>query len=235
MNDTFTSRTAILLGEEGLARLQQVRVILFGVGGVGSWAAESLVRTGLVHLTIVDCDVVVESNLNRQLMALHSTLGQPKVEALRNRLLDINPEADIAAVQQLYTRDTASQFPLDEYDYVLDCIDSLAHKAELILRATASRATLLSSMGAALKIDPTRVRVSEFWQVDGCPLAATLRKRFRRAKQFPQKKFQVVYSDEVLRQFGQEGELGSLPHITALFGFTLAGLLVQSVVGRTKG
>lgn len=227
MNDTPTSRTALLLGDEGLARLQRMRVVLFGVGGVGSWAAECLVRTGLLHLTIVDADVVAASNLNRQLMALHSTLGQPKVEALRNRLLDINPEADITAVQQLYTRDTASQFPLDEYDYVLDCIDSLAHKAQLILQATASRATLLSSMGAALKMDPTRVRVGEFWQVDGCPLAATLRKRFRRAKTFPQKKFQVVYSDEVLRRFGQEGEMGSLPHITALFGVTLAGLLVQ--------
>lgn len=229
MGEEFTSRTALLLGEGAVRRLREARVLLLGIGGVGSWAAEALVRSGLGSLTVVDCDVVVPSNLNRQLMALHSTLGQPKVEALRERLLDINPEAQITAVQQLYTCDTADQFPLDEYDYVLDCIDSLAHKAELILRATASKAKLFSSMGAALKVDPTRVRVSEFWQVDGCPLAATLRKRFRRAKTFPHKKFQVVYSDEVVKHIGAGGELGSCAHITGLFGLTLAGLVINDI------
>ncbi len=226
------SRTRMLLGTENLEHLFNTRVILFGVGGVGSWCAEALVRTGVGHLTIVDGDTVCASNINRQLMATNSTIGRPKVEVLRERLLDINPSADIRAIYGLYNEQTAESFRLSDYDYVIDAIDSVKDKAHLILTATASSATLFSAMGAALKLDSTRISVSEFWKVKGCPLAATLRRRFRTAKTFPAKKFQCVYSEELLRNREDNPSEptranGSLVHITGIYGFTLAGLLIQ--------
>lgn len=224
--------------------LGTVRVIVFGVGGVGSWCAEGLVRSGVTHLTIVDADCVSPSNVNRQAMATTRTVGRVKVEALRERLLDINPEAQVEALQEVYSEADYQCFNLDSYDYVVDAIDSLKDKASLILRASASRARLFSAMGAALKIDPTRVRVADFWEVRGCPLGAALRKRFRKAGTLPAKPFLCVYDDEVLPNLGDaslasnEGSFnkaainGSLVPVTAIFGFTLAGLIIQDVYSR---
>lgn len=228
MNPIF-DRAELLLGEDKMQRLARTRVILFGVGGVGSWCAETLIRSGIGSLTIVDSDVVVESNINRQLPALYSTLGMPKVEALRSRLLDINPEAEIRALQMRYSADTADDFDFNEYDYVVDAIDSLADKALLIRRATACRhTTLLSSMGAARKVDPSRVRVAEFWQVKGCPLAAALRSRFKRSGEYPARKFKAVYSDEVRPNLRSDAAAnGSLMQITAVWGITLASLIIN--------
>lgn len=229
------SRTRMLLGSEALEHLFNTKVILFGVGGVGSWCAEALVRTGVGHLTIVDGDSVCASNINRQLMATNSTIGRPKVEVLRERLLDINPSLDIQAIHGVYTAETADTFHICDYDYVIDAIDSLKDKAHLILTATNSPATLFSAMGAALKLNPTRISVAEFWKVKGCPLAATLRRRFRSAETFPAKKFQCVYSEELLHNCEEDASEptranGSLVHITGISGFTLAGLLIQDVV-----
>lgn len=226
--DPIFNRATLLLGEAAMERLAAARVIVFGIGGVGSWCAESLIRSGLGHLTIVDNDVVCSSNINRQLMATTRTVGQPKVEALKEHLLEVNPEADIKTLQQTFTEATAADFDLDKYDYVIDAIDSLRDKALLIEQACRSRAQLFSSMGAALKIDPTRIRVAEFWKVQGDPLARTLRKKFKQLGQFPEKKFQVVYSDELLQPQG-EGK-GSLVHITAVFGFMLSALVIQDAI-----
>lgn len=223
----------MLLGCDKMERLRDTRVILFGVGGVGSWCADALARTGIGHLTIVDRDVVSASNVNRQLMATTLTIGQPKVEALRAHLLAVSPQADIVARQEAYTAATADTFMLDEYDYVVDAIDSVPDKVLLILRATASRATLVSSMGAALKIDPQQVSVAEFWKVQGCPLARALRNHFKRSKVYPCKKFQCVYSPELLQNAEErnpeDGGNGSLVHITGIFGFTLAGLIMKDL------
>ena len=230
-------RAELLLGHDAMERLARQHVIIFGVGGVGSWCAEALVRSGVGHLTIVDGDRVCESNINRQLMATTATVGQPKVEALRRRFLDINPKAEITALEKVFTQETAADFALDDYDYVVDAIDSLRDKALLILMATHSRATLFSSMGAALKLDPSKIKVAEFWRVEGDPLARTLRKRFKAAGTFPARKFQCVYSDEPGRRTATEnndahGERttlvnGSLMHITAIFGLTLASLIIR--------
>ena len=234
MSSTIFQRTAMLLGESALNKLSAKHVILFGVGGVGSWCAESLVRSGICHLTIVDSDNVAESNINRQLVATHSAIGKPKVEILRQRLLDINPEADIVALNQRYTPQTASEFHLENYDYIIDAIDSLQDKAHLILQATSLPSYFFSSMGAALKFDPTRISVTEFWKVKGCPLAAALRRRFRHSKQFPQRKFKCVFSDELLsNKYQAEDEPrvnGTIAHITAIFGFTLASLVISQIV-----
>ncbi len=233
----------MLLGNEAMERIAQKRVIIFGVGGVGSWCAESLVRSGIRQLTIVDSDRVCITNINRQLMATTKTVGQVKVEALKERLLSINPAADITALQKIYTEETAGDFHLEDYDYIIDAIDSLKDKAALILLACQTKAKFFSSMGAALKLDPTRIQVTEFWKVKGDPLARALRNKFKKEKQFPKRKFQCVYSDELLTNQGtpsDEDEVpspfnkpqtnGSIAHITAIFGFMLAGLVIQDII-----
>jgi tRNA A37 threonylcarbamoyladenosine dehydratase len=237
-------RSELLLGDEAMSRISEKRVIIFGVGGVGSWCAESLVRSGIRKLTIVDSDRVCITNINRQLMATTKTVGQVKVDALKERLLTINPLAEITALQRIFTAETASEFCLEEYDYIIDAIDSLKDKALLILMATSFPSTgeagrgpkLFSSMGAALKLDPTKIQVAEFWKVKGDPLARALRNRFKRDKTFPKRKFQCVFSDELLENKmpidpDDKGN-GSIVHITAVFGFMLAGLVVQDAVKK---
>ena len=221
-------RSELLLGSEAMERIAKKRVIVFGVGGVGSWCAESLVRSGIKHLTIVDSDSVCASNINRQLMATTQTVGQVKVDVLKERLLCINPAAEITALHQFFTAETADSFHLDSYDYIVDAIDTLKDKTLLILMACNTEAKFFSSMGAALKLDPTRIKIAEFWKVQGDPLARVIRKRFKREGQYPARKFQCVYSDELVEPQG-EGK-GSLVHITAIFGFMLAGLVVQDAV-----
>jgi tRNA A37 threonylcarbamoyladenosine dehydratase len=235
-------RTELLLGDEAMERLSSKRVIVFGVGGVGSWCAESLIRSGIRHLTIVDSDHVCISNINRQLMATTKTVGQVKVDALKERLLSINPSAEITAIQQIFTAETAESFALHTYDYIIDAIDSLKDKALLILLATSlppsrgdKRVAFFSSMGAALKLDPTRIKTTEFWKVQGDPLARALRKRFKRDGQYPKRKFLCVFSDELLQNQkpidpNDRGN-GTIAHITAIFGFMLAALVVQDAVG----
>ncbi|MBR1871407.1 MAG: ThiF family adenylyltransferase, partial [Kiritimatiellae bacterium] len=159
-------RTELMVGKAAMDALESAKVIVFGVGGVGSWCAESLVRTGIGEIAIVDSDRVCVTNVNRQLMATIKTAGDVKVDALKNRLHEINPLAKIDAIQKIYCRDTASEFDLRKYDYVIDAIDSLEHKALLIRNALAVETlTLYSSMGAALKMDPFKIRKSEFWKI----------------------------------------------------------------------
>jgi tRNA A37 threonylcarbamoyladenosine dehydratase len=178
-------------------------------------------------------------------MATTRTVGQPKVKALKQHLLEVNPEADITTLQQTFTEATAANFDLDKYDYVIDAIDSLRDKALLIEQACRSRAQLFSSMGAALKIDPTRIRVAEFWKVQGDPLARALRNLFKRQGRRPRRKFKCVFSDELLKnqtETAAENEAtanpkahtnGSLMHITAIFGCTLAGLVLEDICKET--
>ena len=258
------NRAQLLLGSDAMERLNSIKVIIFGVGGVGSWCAESLVRSGISHLTVVDSDRVCITNINRQLMATVKTVGQVKVEALKERLLTINPMAEIDARQQIFSEETADSFCLDSYDYIIDAIDSLKDKRLLIEMACNTNAVFFSSMGAALKMDPTRIKVAEFWKVEGCPLARALRQRFKRLKRKPARKFLCVYSDELLENKGHNASCGtekcmcpkakngpgdaallnhewcsskaqingSLMHITAIFGMTIAGLVVKDAVGR---
>lgn len=209
IENAVLNRARLLIGDMGMERLEKIRVIIFGVGGVGSWCAESLVRSGVTHITIVDSDRVCITNINRQLMATLATVGQVKVEALKEHLLLINPKAQIDARQQIFNEETAESFDLESYDYIIDCIDSLKDKALLIQMATRTKARFLSSMGAALKMDPTRIKVAEFWNVKGCPLARALRNKFKRQKHFPSKKFKCVYSDELLENKGKESSCGT--------------------------
>lgn len=236
-------RTILLTGEDVFERITEAKVIVIGVGGVGSWCAESLVRSGVRHLTIVDADKVSVTNCNRQMMARPSTVGRVKVEVLKEMLLEINPDAEITALEKVYSEDTAAEFGLDSYDYVIDAVDSLKDKANLILEACRTRAVFFSSMGAALKMDPTGIRVDEFWKVQGCPLAATLRRRFRKEGTFPSRKFLCVFDPEVLPNRGGRSDdqsmfrkasiNGSVAHMTSMFGLTIAGLVINDIYKKT--
>lgn len=231
-------RTERLVGPEGMEKLSAARVILFGTGGVGSWCAEALVRSGIGRLTIVDPDCVDQSNINRQLPATTLTVGRPKVEVLQERLLEINPEAHITALRQRYQK--GADFGLQDYDVIIDAIDSLTDKMNLLLEASAAPGKLYCSLGAACKTDPTKVRVAEFFSVRGCPLGAALRKKMRQNKTLPTKPFLCVYDDEVLPNLGAPQDPGpgkavangTFAHITGIFGFTLAGLVIQDILGR---
>lgn len=247
--DSIFARNHLLLGKRACTDISAARVAVFGVGGVGSWCAEGLVRAGVKHLMLVDFDCVSVTNINRQLMATCSNVGKPKVEALRERLMDINPYAEIICVHKAYNEDTAEEFDLNSFDFIIDAIDQLKDKIKLILDACNSNAVFFSSMGAALKVDPTRVKVADFWKVRDCPLGAALRKRMRQRKTLPAHSFQCVYSGEVRANEGASlfaGDClqseaaaggkavvnGSLAHITAIFGMTLCGLVLQEILDK---
>lgn len=212
-------RSLRLLGSDCMQRLAETQIIIFGLGGVGSWCAESLIRTGIKHLTIVDSDRICVTNINRQLQATCATVGQVKTDALKARLLEINPNAQITAVQKVYDTQTQAEFDLDAYDFVIDAIDSLYSKALLLNNATRTHAEVFSSFGAALKLDPTRIRTAEFHNVKGCPLGSRLRKLMRRDDLQPAKDITVVYSDEVLPNAGESMACGTgnclCPHSAA--------------------
>lgn len=256
MERAMQGRTELLLGSDNLNRIQQAKVLMFGLGGVGSWCAESLVRSGVRNLTLVDSDSVCITNCNRQLMATSKTIGQVKVEVLRDRLLEINPEANITCVQRRYEAETAESFHMEEYDFIVDAIDSLKDKADLILRATAlpKHITFISSMGAALKRDPLLVRKTEFWKVKGDPLAKAIRKKFKHQGTYPSRKFQCVYSEELPMQNlgaavydaaggqslaaletcpGKAQINGSLCHVTATFGNAIAGIIINHIIDNS--
>ncbi len=205
--------------------LQSKRVILFGIGGVGSWCAECLIRTGLTHLTIVDGDTVQPSNINRQLPATQATIGMPKVEALKKRLLEINPEAEIEARCEMVNEAWLTAHGLEGYDYVIDAIDSVADKTDLILYATRARGVkIFCSMGAALRFDPTQVTTGELMDIKGDALAKAVRARMKRIGKHPYKKVRCVYSTEQAQRCETRG---SLMQVTAVFGCTLASLIIR--------
>jgi len=258
-------RTELLLGKEKMEEVTGKKVIIFGIGGVGSWCAESLVRSGIQYLTIVDSDRICITNVNRQVHATMQTIGELKTDALRKRLLEINPTAEINAIRKIYNKTNHALFNLESYDYIIDAIDSLSNKVHLIRMATRSNGVLFSSMGASLKLDPTQVRVSEFWKVKGCPFGAKIRKYMRKGD-LPAKPFMCVYSEELLENLGfgsscgtdkclcpkintecDDHELsehewctqkavinGTVAHIAAIYGFTLAGLLIQDIYNNSQ-
>lgn len=188
-------RTTLLLGRDTMHALAATRVAIFGVGGVGSWAAEALVRSGVVHLLLVDSDTVCSTNVNRQIQATSLNVGRSKVEELRKRLLEINPHALITAHHGAYNEHTASQFSMEDHDYVLDAIDSLKNKVLLIEHCLDAGVTIYASMGAAAKVDPTMVRVAPLSKTRICPLARMVRKRL--ARRGINADFPCVFSEEM--------------------------------------
>lgn len=190
----WQERAALLFKEEGLNKLKDANVLVVGLGGVGSFAAEFLVRAGVGKMTIVDGDTVDITNINRQLPALHSTIGQPKVTIVANRLLDINPELQLTCIEEFLSPKRALEIVSSEFDYVLDCIDSITPKLNLIIAAKRKHVKIISSMGAGGKMDVSKVKVADITKTENCFLAKTIRKRLKEVKI---DKLKVVFSSEI--------------------------------------
>lgn len=191
--DNAFARTALLIGDEALERLRSSRVAVFGVGGVGGYVCEALVRSGIGKFDLVDFDRVSLTNLNRQIIALRSTVGRYKVDVMKERMLDINPVAEIEARRCFFLPENADEFPFDEYDYVVDAVDTVSAKIGIVMRARQSGVPVISSMGAGNKLDGSRFRVSDIYETSVCPLARVMRYELRRRGV---DKLKVVWSDE---------------------------------------
>jgi len=229
-------RLALITGAEGLEKLMRAKVLVFGAGGVGSWAAEALVRSGIGKIGIVDSDTICASNVNRQVEATSQTLGLPKASALKKRLLEINPDCEITAYDELFCRENSSIFDIASADYVIDAIDTLNHKLDLIQTVCGAGVTLYSSMGMALKMDPSQIKISSVWKTTNCPLARLVRQGLR--ERGFSSDFTVVYSSELLSHasfpapvHGQKRVNGSVVTVTACAGFLLASLVLRDITG----
>ena len=188
------SRTQLLLGAEAMEKLKGAHVAVFGIGGVGGYVCEALVRSGVGAFDLVDDDKVCLTNLNRQIIATRKTIGKYKVEVMRDRILEINPDCDVRVHQCFYLPETADQFDFSEYDYVVDAVDTVTAKVTLVLEAQKAGVPIISCMGAGNKLDPTRFRVADIYKTSGCPLARVMRTALRKRGV---KKLKVVYSDEI--------------------------------------
>jgi tRNA A37 threonylcarbamoyladenosine dehydratase len=227
-------RLALLTGRENLEKLAGTKVLVFGAGGVGSWAAEALVRSGIGKIGIIDSDVICISNINRQVEATTLTLELPKAQTLRKRLLEINPDCDITSWDELFCRENACSFGIENADYVIDAIDTLNHKLDLIEKVCAERVTLFSSMGMALKMNPLQIKTGSIWDTTVCPLARHVRQGLR--KRGFSSDFTVVYSNEqiphtALPPSGEKLLKGSAVTVTANAGFILASLVLRDITG----
>jgi len=219
-------RLALLTGDAVLEKLARANVLVVGVGGVGSWCAEALVRSGIGRIGIVDFDTVCASNVNRQVQATSLTLGHVKVEALKQRLLEINPRCEVTAWKEVFSKENAAGFSIEHADYVIDAIDSLNHKLDLIETCSGTAGVkIFSSMGMAQKLDPTRIRTADIWETHGCPLARLVRQGLR--KRGFGGRFTVVYSDERLVK-----NKGSAVTVTASAGMTLASLVLRDIMEK---
>jgi tRNA A37 threonylcarbamoyladenosine dehydratase len=228
-------RIALITGKEAIEKFEQTKVIVFGVGGVGSWCAEALVRSGIGKICIVDYDTVCESNVNRQVQATASTLGRIKVDVMRQRLLEINPACEVTAYEKMFSRENTSEFGIETADYIIDAIDSLPQKLDLIETSCAAiKSKLFSSMGMAWKMDPTRIKTGSIWETHDCALARLVRQGLR--KRGFDGDFTVVYSDEQIH-LPENADIdkkikGSAVTVTASAGMILASLVLLDIMGQ---
>lgn len=230
------SRTAYVFGENSIEKLNNSRVAIFGVGGVGGYICEALCRAGVGHIDIFDRDTVSLSNINRQIIALHSTVGRPKVEVMKERILDINPECEINAYNVFYLPENADEFDLSAYNYIADAVDTVAAKLEIAERAYKLGIPVISAMGAGNKTDPTRFEVADINDTSVCPLARVMR---RELKNRGIKKYKVVYSKEEPRKSGvtdpESGKSipGSLSFVPSAMGLIMAGEIIKEILEKS--
>lgn len=232
MNEQF-SRSELIFGEEAMERLAKSRVAVFGVGGVGGYAVEALARSGVGALDMIDNDTVALTNLNRQIIALHSTIGEYKVDAAARRVLDINPDIKIKAYRTFFTPETADEFDFSEYDYVIDAIDTVTGKIELVMKAQKANVPIICSMGAGNKLDPTAFEVADIYKTSVCPLARVMRYELKKRGV---KRLKCVYSkeppitprptDEIS---GKRQTPGSCAFVPSVAGLIIAGEVVKQL------
>ncbi len=239
MNDNWLERTTLLLGEDKLKLLQQANVLIVGLGGVGAYAAEMIARAGVGRMTIADADVVSLSNINRQLIALHSTVGKAKSELMAERLRDINPDIELRVVNRFIKDDeTDALLDSDRFDYIVDAIDTLSPKLALIKGALDRNIPLVSSMGAGAKTDPTKMEICDIAKTHHCPLAHMLRKRLHKIG--IRTGFQAVFSPEPVREGAmilceeqnKKSNTGTISYIPALFGIGCASVVIRGLINE---
>lgn len=232
----WTERAELLFEKEGLNKLQKANVLVVGLGGVGSFAAEFLVRAGVGNMTIVDGDVVDITNINRQLPALHSTVGQPKIDIVGDRLMDINPKLNLSRVKEFLSPERAYEIVNADYDYVLDCIDSVTPKLNLIIAAKRKRVKVISSMGAGGKMEASKVKVADIGNTENCFLAKTIRKRLKKEKI---DKVKVVFSSEIQKESSlkmtdgsnfKKSFYGTNSYMPGLFGLYAAETVIRFLI-----
>lgn len=231
------SRTALLVGAKGIERLKNARVAVFGIGGVGGYVVEALARSGIGTLDLIDNDKICLSNLNRQIIATHSTIGQYKVDAAKKRVLDINPEAVVNTYKTFFLPETASDFDFSAYDYVVDAIDTVTGKIQLVMESEQTHTPIISSMGAGNKMDPSAFRVADLSQTKVCPLAKVMR---RELKKRGIEHLKVVYSEEVpmmlcdnveaSKELSSKRIPGSNAFVPSAAGLIIAGEVVKDLI-----
>ena len=235
MEKNFTTRTSLRIGDEGVDKLKNCNVIVFGVGGVGSFAAEAIARAGVGNLTIVDFDDVDITNINRQLPALHSTVGRYKVDVMKERILDINPNINIKAIREVYNKDTSESILSEDYDYVVDAIDMVTSKIHLIETCKNKGIEIISSMGMGNKLDPTKIEVTDIHKTTICPLARVMRKELKDRRI---KKLKVVYSTEQPADLkkkifnGKKATPGSISFVPSVGGLIIASVVINDLLNK---
>ena len=230
-NETIYSRTELMLGEDAVKQLKASHVAVFGIGGVGGFATEALARAGVGELTLVDSDKVSISNINRQIIATHSSLGKNKTEAMKERIADINPECSVHVYNTFYSEETCHLFPFEKFDYIVDCIDSVKSKIHLICAAKEKDINIISAMGAGNKLDPTRFRVQDISKTSMDPLAKVIRVELRKRGI---NHLKVVFSDEEPINPGKERTPGSISFVPSVVGLIMAGETIKDIISQTK-
>lgn len=224
--DERLERTQMLLGKEALLRLKNAHVAVFGVGGVGGYVAEALARSGVGQITLVDKDVVSISNINRQIIALTGTVGKEKTLVMKERICDINPEIRVHAKNVFFLPETANQFDFHDYDYVVDAVDTVSAKIEIIMKAKEAQVPVISSMGAGNKLDPTKFAVADIYKTSMCPLAKVMRHEMKKRGV---RKLKVVYSTEAPIKTGMRTP-GSIAFVPSVAGLILAGEVIKDLI-----
>jgi len=243
MSDQF-SRTRILLGKTALEKLNRSRVAVFGIGGVGGYVCEALARSGIGSFDLIDNDTVSLTNLNRQIIATHKTIGREKVEVMKERILEINPNADIRIYKCFFLPENADEFPFEEYDYIVDAVDTVTAKIELVMKAEEKNIPVISSMGAGNKLDASRFKVADIYETKVCPLAKVMRHELKKRHI---KKLKVVYSEEIPVQPAADPEIseeeqpsgkrfvpGSVAFVPSVAGLIIAGEVVKDLTCGRK-
>lgn len=227
MKEQF-SRLETLIGKENLTKLQNSRVAVFGIGGVGGYTVEALVRCGIGTIDIIDSDKVAESNLNRQIYALHSTIGKYKVDVAKERILDINPNIKINTYKTFYTPQTSGDFDFSQYDYIVDAIDTVIGKIELVMQANEAKTPIICSMGAGNKMNPADFEVADIYKTSVCPLAKVMRQELKKRRI---KKLKVVYSKELPKKENGRRIPASNAFVPSTVGLIIAGEVVKDLIG----
>lgn len=222
------SRTERLIGKDALLKLKSSNIIVFGLGGVGSYTVEALVRSGVGKITVVDKDEVDITNINRQLYALHSTVGKPKAEVAKERILDINPECEVTAIRKMYLPENADEFNLQSFDYIIDAVDCVTAKISLAEKAQDLKIPIISSMGTGNKLDPTQFKISDIYKTSVCPLCRVMRTQLKKRGV---KKLKVLYSEEIPITNGERTP-ASISFVPSVAGLIIAGEVIKDIIER---